>query len=159
MTHSIQCNKVLSECDFDENAYRIIEKYLLMYTPEQMISVIWKMDKTGIHDIEWFISIFNGKYMKKFDLGISVLFDDVFWDAYDLICKFIDPFDIRNIIYIQEMSSDMQRIKEAIKKSQPNLKYLYKVWSGSPIMEKTIYNNVDSVPEIKKYEVNTVEFN
>lgn len=155
MIHSKQCLYVINKCDFKNDAYKIIERYLLIYTPKQIINMVWRMDKLGKHQIEWFESILSGNYMKKFDLGISIIFDDNFWETYDIICNFIEPFDIRDIELIQHMSGDTLRLQDAIHRSKPNLKYIYKVWSDIKIVN---FNDASAIIEIKKHEVNTIEF-
>jgi len=115
-------------CGFDESAYRLIEKVLCEHTPKQIISVVTGKDKDGKHlDFEWFIPLFVS-YTPHYESGVVVQFSDEFWQAYDYISEFVDDdFYISDLTLISEMD-DFERMKAAIAKSVPNIRYVYKVY-------------------------------
>ena len=155
MTHSKPCNQVLSELDFPEASYIWVETILLKHTPKQIISLIDSKDPNGEHDWLYFVPFFKG-YVKQV-LDYTVVFDEKFWIAYDLICDFVEPFQTSDMELIQRMSNDMDRIYRAIQKSKPHIRYLVKVWEGLPPTFSGLEVEYE-IPEIKKHNVKTRDF-
>lgn len=153
MVHSRQAMQVIEECDFPDECYRWVEGLCCKHTPKQIINIIWGKDKSGGKDWMWFKPIFEGKYVPISNTQVEVEMDDKFWEAYDTICLFVEPFHIFDLPLIDRMKGDIGRIESAISRSKPNLKYLCKVWEDTEQIE---YRR--GAEEIQKHEVNTVEF-
>jgi hypothetical protein len=153
MTHSKQALQVIEACDFPEDCYPWIEELCCKHTPKQIISVIWSKDKGGDHSWQWFVPIFNGKYIPISNTQVEVEMDKDFWEAYDLICQFVEPFHIFDLPLIDRMKGDLGRIQSAISRSKPNIRYLCKVWEDT---EKVEYRR--GAEEIQRHEVDTIEF-
>jgi hypothetical protein len=156
MYHTKGCREVLQVCDFPENQYRLIEKLLLKHSPKQITQVVWAKDKDGEHDdFEWFMPLFD-HYIPAIGESINIVLDDWFWEAYDYLAQFVeDDFHITDLRLISEMSESMDRLKQAISKSKPNIRYVYKVW-------KNIISHIDiskiHFEPIKRHEVRTSDF-
>lgn len=148
-----QAEEIINICGFDFKDIRSIEKVVTSHTPKQILSLVRNKDPDRKHDFEWFLPFFKG-YVKKI-LDVSVLFDDLFWCAYDVLDKFVDPFDVSLLPLVNEMSNDIERLEKAIEKSKSNIKYVYKVWSDIP---ETIVPEKAEKIEIRKYEVKTIKF-
>lgn len=128
MMHSAGCRMVLQECDFPEDEYRKIEIALCSYSPKHIIKQVWKYDPNGENDS------FDPSYLRwKSKERIEVGMDDSFWETYDYIAQFLDDdFSAFDFPLIGEMSGDMERLRYAISRSKPNIKYIHKVWGDRP---------------------------
>lgn len=154
MTHSKECEHVMAECDFGEHAHRWLEKVLTRHYPKQIIQLVWAKDKAGLHDWDWFVPFFDHGYVPR-KRSITVEFTEEFWEMYDLVGSFVEPYTIELFPLIEEMSGDTQRVEVAMARSKPNLKYLYKVWSDTEIQQT---QDASVLPEIRTYNVETGNF-
>lgn len=143
--------EVLSRCDFPEDCYIWVEKLCIKYTSKQIISLVWSKDKKGLHDWDWFDPFFTNGYIPTIKECEDIDMNSDFWVAYAEICGFVDPFSIEDINLISDMSGDTLRLREAISKSKPNIKYLHKVWQDVEV-EHVVVNN-DQMVDISKHSV------
>jgi len=147
-----QAQHVMEECDFPVVSPEM-EMVLTRHLWKQVVSLVWSKDPNGKHsDFDWFLPFFNSYLPKTLQLP-SIVFDDRFWEAYKLLDKFVEPYDNSLFPLVSEMSEDVMRLSFAMGKSKPNLKYVYKVWSGmhSRWVEETY------LPEIEKHDVRTTK--
>lgn len=152
MTHSKECEQVLRECDFPEDAYRWVERRLTRFYGKQIIQLVWSKDPKGIHPWDWFDPFFANGYVPSKRI-VNVRFTEEFWETYELVGDFVEPYSTELLSLIDEMAGDTQRVIAAMKRSKPNLKYLWKVWSDTEGTRD--FTDKDLLPEIKAYHVET----
>jgi len=155
MVHSKPCMEILSELDFPKSSYMWLESILLNHSKKQIISLVDNKDPDGEHSWSWFTPFFKGYVKKTLDYVVDM--NDSFWIAYDIICNFVDPFQVSDMELIKRMSHDIDRIHRAINKSKPNIRYVVKVWDGLPPTMLGIERSYE-IPEIKKHKVVTKIF-
>lgn len=155
MIHSKPCMEVMSELDFPEPSYQWLESILLRHTKKQVISLVDSKDPDGEHTWSWFMPFFEGYVKPVLDYYVEMNLE--FWMSYDIICNFVEPFQVQDLLLVGKMSRDMDRIYRAIEKSKPNIRYVSKVWDGLPPTMLGIERRLE-IPDITKHEVKTREF-
>lgn len=136
MYHSRSCRQVLDDCDFSEKDYRLIEQALLLHTPRDIVAAVRRKDPGGKYlDFAHFLPAI--RRCREVDSMVPVdLLDgekaERFWQAYDYLAQFVDDdFPIKDLELIEEMAGDMERLRDVVGRSKPNLRYVFKVWSSS----------------------------
>ena len=159
MQHSLGCREILVTCDFPEDQYRRIEETLCRFMPRQVISAVAKADKGADHDdFEYFEPMFI-HYIPQVTESCPITFDDFFWEAYDYIGQFLgEDFYYKDMVMIQEMSDNMERLRIAVSKSKQNIKYVFKVYTSMSANESVSMRSEDlgeMIPEIGNKGVKT----
>jgi sensor c-di-GMP phosphodiesterase-like protein len=127
------CREVMEIGDFMEDEYRIIESWMMEHSPDQVRNLVWKKDPGGDHEAAWFDPFFKTGYVPRIaHLQSPISMDDDFWMVYDYLSEFVDDdFWVTDMELIYEMSRDRDRFFQAVAKSKPNIRYVFKVFSGS----------------------------
>ncbi len=149
-----QAALVIDECDFDlsKDQIRKLEMLLCKHTAAQVVSTVNSKDPGGDQsELEWFLPLFDD-YIPQ-TMRVVVDFNERFWEAYDLLNGFVEQYDISMLPLVAEMSGDVSKLKAAMSKSKPHLKYVHKVWQGMP--EQWV--ETTNLPEIEAHDVRTTE--
>lgn len=133
----------MDELDFPEESFFYYEPILYKVPMSAVLNLVKSKDKKWEHEWDWFKPFFDNGYVKQqYNLDFDP--DNEFWDCYQIVGEFVEPYDVRNFYIIEEMKlSSPYRIRQAMKKAKPNIVYLYKVWAD--IKDIT-------VPKIPKFE-------
>lgn len=112
---TVDCRRVLQECDFPEEDARWVELLLRRHTTGQIIAAVWRHDPAGDHGFEWFRKLFGSAIPAVRELRYGET--EEFWSAYDWASgafRELTPFDLE---IVQVMSADPRRMKVAYAKS------------------------------------------
>lgn len=152
------CREVMEECSFLETDYRLIEQTLLDHIPQQVIQLVQRKDPGGNHpDFKWFVQIFE-RYPKtgqRLDLNLS----EEFWQAYDYLSEFVeDDFWIEDMELIAQMATRYERLRLAVGRSKPNIRYVYKVWLSLEALGAAAREmNKPEMVDLTKHEIKRVD--
>ena len=146
-----QARQVMTACGFPESDLYNIENLMCRYFPKQVINLVRVKDKDGDQtSIEWFLPFFKGYVRQVMDITMGATPE--FWKTYDLVCQVVEDFDVIDMPLILELSMDTGRLRVAMTKTKPNLRYLHKVWQGLPAFQgPQTFNTVQM--DIRKHEV------
>lgn len=113
---------VFKNTDFPVSIYKDLEMKLCKHTAPQIIDLVWRKDKAGIHDWEWFAPFFKG-YLHRMR-QVEIDFDDMFWKIYDLLSCHLKSWDVTQMPYVKlfvdeknlmlclPMASDLGHLKQ-----------------------------------------------
>ena len=152
---TVQCRQVIEACDFGLGDVKYIEQYLTKVTASQLISFVWRKDKKGEHNAEWFKPFIDRGYL-SWKNCINCSFSEEFWYAYqifDSICE----LSIFNFPAIDDMSKNRINMRRAIEASRiKNVSYIYKIFKDLPEL-KTVENNRDKIQMVLKSGVTNIK--
>jgi len=151
-----QCRFVVDSCGFDVVDSHEIEQLMCKNTPGQVVDLVKRKDPDGIQSsIKWFLPFFNG-YVKPV-VNVVCGSGNLFWSTYDIVCQFVEDFDVSHLPLVLDMSMDTERMKRSMSRSKPNIVYLHKVWSSlSAVESPQVFNKIEG--DIERHTVSKIKF-